>query len=126
MLPNATDLSPEIRQGILNQVKSQLGFEEYNRLVNTLGEDGVIDLVLTQMYSKNTSTPISRTKNEQAHNSKGRSLVFYIALLVAMIAGAYYPDGKILGTIYDKILPITAIVIGVGVLLIINLQFVSR
>lgn len=45
----ATDLPENVREQLLQQIRDQIGVSQYNNLVANMGEDGMIDMVLTQM-----------------------------------------------------------------------------
>jgi hypothetical protein len=48
----ASELSENMREQVLVSVREQLGDAQYNRLIDSIGRDGVIDLVLKQMSKK--------------------------------------------------------------------------
>lgn len=49
MALTSSTLPAAVKQNVLRQIREQIGWQEYERLVNSLGEDGLIDLVLVHM-----------------------------------------------------------------------------
>jgi hypothetical protein len=118
MLPTAKDLPAEVKREILHQIRENLGFDAYNNLFAELGEDGLLDVALSQMYAKNNASTRSKPSKTTRPQLKGAGYVFYIALFLAMLAGAYYPDGNIFSQYYDKLFPFAGCIVGIGVLII--------
>lgn len=54
MALKASDMPHEVKRRMLERLESQLGSTEYDKLVNTLGEDGLIDLALKELNSAST------------------------------------------------------------------------
>lgn len=57
MHSGASSLPAEVRRGILAQIQSQIGECEYQRLVATFGEDGLIDQVVTASQTSQVQRP---------------------------------------------------------------------
>lgn len=114
------DPTPEVRQSILHQIQNELGYSEYNRLIAKVGEDGLIDFVLAQTVANTSSATSTKPSNRNSSELQGcSSHIFYIAALLGFTAGAYFPDGKNLGSLYEKLFPIIVGVMIVGVILML-------
>jgi hypothetical protein len=90
MSPSARDLPPDVRAHILSRVREQVGEAEYKQLISQVGEDGLLDLVLSQLGPSNSPTP---------NRSPRRALPAWVpwAVLIAVYVGLIYwlvPIGK--------------------------------
>lgn len=85
----AVDLPYDVKQQLLSQIKTQLGYDQYDLMVNRLGEDGLIDLAFKQMeeMSKN---PIEVKK--KTWSDIFWTVVFWSFLISLAIAGLKYPE----------------------------------
>lgn len=122
----AKDLRPEVRQDILDKIKNELGYSEYNRLVDKVGEDGLIEFVLLQTVSNASPAASANASNRSSSEMQGcSSYIFYIAVLLGLTAGAYFPNGKSLGALYERIFPTVLVVVVVGILLLWLLSWLT-
>jgi hypothetical protein len=56
MTITASDLPSDVKQGLLNRIREQIGQEKYREMVDVLGEDKVLDMVLEKTNSKSESS----------------------------------------------------------------------
>lgn len=66
----ASDLTYDMKQNVLSQIRSQTGDGEYDRLVRALGEDGLIDLVLEKMNGTTNTSAASYNDSRTTIGSK--------------------------------------------------------
>lgn len=84
----ANKLPPDVRSQILDAAKSQLGLNQYQSLVDQVGEDGIISAVLATPIDRNASKPRSLASRLM------RSPLFIFLVLVPCVVGclnAYFP-----------------------------------
>ena len=51
----ASHLNDEIKQALLQNIRQKLGEYEYNKIYNSIGEDGIIELFLKQTMNENST-----------------------------------------------------------------------
>ena len=85
---SSKDLPPHMKEELLRQLRDQIGWQQYNRLVAQLGEDGLVDAVL-QGLGKPDSQPTADRKSKKAGAVAGWVgwVLFglYIVLLVTLV-----------------------------------------
>jgi len=62
----ASDLPYSTKQEMLSQIRAYVGSDQYDQMVDAIGEDGVIDLILPQ------ASPATST---QSHSTKKKSVL---------------------------------------------------
>ena len=78
----ARDLPLEARQMVLAQVRKQLGNLEYDRLVDAVGEDGVIDVILEKAGSSSGGAD-----KKESGGSWGLPIAIGVVLVAAAAVG---------------------------------------
>lgn len=78
----AADLTYDMKQNVLSQIRDQTGEAEYDRLVDSLGEDGLIDLVLEKM---NGATGSNRSSHTQSQSSAGAKIGKVIKIVLSVV-----------------------------------------
>ena len=83
----ASDLPYDVKQELLKQIKQQVGWSEYDRIVDQVGEDGVIDLALAQLEDVSKA---QASKKKKGFWSEWGWLLFWLVLAgLAAAAGQW-------------------------------------
>lgn len=90
----ASDLPDPIRRQLLDQLRSQLGWSDYDRLVGQLGEDELLNMALSQTQSQagttaSSSSP-SSTRSKKLTQADTILLIFLLVLSVPCYYGMLY------------------------------------
>jgi hypothetical protein len=78
------DLTEEQKRALLQQFRSQIGHDAYLQLSSSMNDDAIIAALLAQAQSSQSDAAASKPSHNWA---------FYIAFLLAMLAGIAFPDG---------------------------------
>lgn len=77
----ASDLTYEDKQQLLQQVKEQVGPNEYNKLVNNVGEDNLLNFVLAKSEEIASSRSNTSTKGFSGKYGLGVVVIFLLFCL---------------------------------------------
>jgi hypothetical protein len=76
----ASELPSDIRKSLLEDIENKLGYSEYRKMVDALGEDGMLDMVLENMEKKATE----EKEKKDAHTG---CVIWVIIFLILFIIG---------------------------------------
>jgi hypothetical protein len=96
MALQSSDLPEPVKRELLNQIRDQVGYSNYDRAVSAIGEDGVVDAVLSQVSSSRGSTA-SRSGSGSSSSVWDLFLQYgiYLVLFLSMLG----PIGTTISTI---------------------------
>lgn len=80
MAITAAALPENLKQDLLRQLEEQIGWSKYNELVNALGEDGLIDLILQKMQEAQNNQPTPRSSSGKWREWGGEILSWVLIL----------------------------------------------
>jgi len=94
MAPKASDLPEPVKRAVLDAVRDKVGYTEYNRIVDAMGEDAVVDAVLRGMNGEGSSTGSIRAGSGRVEWSQtfwgalgGWGWIFVLNMVVTGIGG---------------------------------------
>lgn len=85
-----SDLSYEAKQQLLKAIRDQIGSNEYNNIVETLGEDGLIDLALAKA---------NRALERQTSKEEKRSWIIMLVEGALIAIAAFISFGSVFGDV---------------------------
>jgi hypothetical protein len=85
MRPNASDLPNDVRQNLVDQIRNQVGDSEYDRLVDQMGENQLIDYVLQKMDTNSSQVSASIRPTPQTPGNKAWEVIKYIIFVVGVV-----------------------------------------
>jgi hypothetical protein len=93
MLPKASNLPDSTKQEILSQIRRQVGSEQYDRLVDNLGEDGLIDAVLAKMAEGSSASKSYAGRRIGRDASAIAGVVLGVVIGVAFFGASWLLNG---------------------------------
>src|SRR5206468_1672654 len=91
--PSAKDWPDHVRQDILAQLRNRIGWAEYDQLVASLGEEGVLELLLQQVQG--SAVPAQATKSGRQRGLRENWLLLVIVGVVWVLCYFCVLGGRI-------------------------------
>jgi|SRR5947209_7580105 len=87
MAITASSLPQGVKDDLRRQLRDQIGWSKYDQLVNALGEDGVVDLILEKIQeAQRGQAPQRASSGQWAERSKGFLVVALVILYWVLVA----------------------------------------
>lgn len=91
----SSDLPDGVKSQVLRQVRAQVGSTQYDSMVATLGEDGLLDLVLEKVGEPSTSQAIPR----RADTNPWLEAAAFLLILAGLLGWGPWPWMKVVSGI---------------------------
>ncbi len=87
---NASELPSDIRKSLLEDIENKLGYSEYRKMVDALGEDGMLDMVLDGINKQSAHTGSS--------NNSGTTFWEWLWIIIVLLTfPAFFVMGGMTG-----------------------------
>jgi uncharacterized ion transporter superfamily protein YfcC len=87
----ARNLPDGVKKQILSQIREQIGWSEYDKLVSALGEDGLIEMALRQLDNQAKETEEEAKSKEKQREKERWTWIIIICLVLLTGIGVRTP-----------------------------------